>query len=325
MNLRKISTAIILLLIQQSASAQDPFFSQAHRSPLAINPALAGEGQTTSWRLQGNMRSQWWGGSTQPYKTGAVTVEHRIDMSQPGSALTLAGSFQSEVSNGGILKNNYASVGAAYRNALDRAGRHSLSVGLLGTFANRLLDPSGATMQNGFGSFGFMRGVAHDPVTVQKHRYWDVQTGIGYSYKGAQWSAHLGGALFHAARPEESAYNYGNGYRIPQRKVAEGTMGYINAEGAEWTLRANAQWQGQHEVQQVAVDYRFPIGEEAGRSLTFGLGSRIGDSFFPYVQLEWEKLSVGLSYDAVTGSVRRHYNQVRSAELTLAYGFGKKL
>lgn len=324
MKLRNIITAMILLACSQSATAQDPFYSQAHRSPLSLNPALAGDGQQSAWRVQSNLRSQWWGGGTQPYKTGSLSLEHRIALGDEGNALALSGGFQSEVSNGGILKNNFASFGAAYHNRLDGLGRHSVSVGLLGTYANRLLDPSGATTQTQFGSFGFMRGsVAYDPVMVVKHRYWDVQAGLGYSYRGEQWSGHLGGAVFHAARPEEGAYMTG-GYRLARRNVAEGSLGYLNGQGGKWTLRANAQWQGQHRVQQLAVDYRLPIGEDAGQALSFGLGKRLGDAFFPYVQLEWQGLAIGMSYDAVDGAVHRYYNRVNSAELTLAYSFGKK-
>ena len=325
MKLQKVLFAIILLAGQQSGLwAQDPFYSQPQRAPLALNPALAGEGQTSAWRVQGNIRSQWWGGGTQPYKTSSVTLEHRISLNDAGNALVLAGSFQNEASNGGILKSNYASLGAAYHMALDATGQHRIAAGLLGTYANRLLNIAEATTQTQFGSFGFMRGsTAYDPVAAQKYQYWDVQAGLGYSYTGGQWSWHLGGALFHAAKPQEST-THDDAYELPKRKVVEGTLGYRNRQGGKWMLRSNVQWQGEHAVQQVAVDYQLPIGEEAGRMLLFGAGHRFGDAYFPYVQLDWQGISVGMSYDAITSPVRRFYNKVQSAELTLAYNFGKK-
>ena len=319
-----ILVPLMLLLSLPALWAQDPFFSQAQRAPLSLNPALAGEGQEKAWRIQGNMRSQWWGGSTQPYKTSVVTLERRIRLNEIGNALVLAGSFQNEVSNGGILKNNYVSLGAAYEMALDGAGHHRLTAGLLGTFANRLLDPTGATTQTQFGSFGFMRGTAaYDPIGAQKYQYWDAHAGLGYTFDNNQWSWHLGGALFHAAKPQVNA-NREDTYTLSQRKVLEGSLRLRNQQGGIWTLRSNAQWQREHAVQQVAVDYRLQLGEEEGQALTFGLGHRVGDAYFPYVQLEWQGIALGLSYDAVTGPVRRFYNQVQSAELTLAYSFGKR-
>jgi len=323
MKLQHIFLAL-LLVSTSAAKAQDPFFTQAQRAPLSLNPALAGAEQTKPWRIQANMRSQWWGGGTQPYKTGAVTLEHRIQLSETGNALALAASLQNEVSNGGILKNNYISVGAAYHMALDAAGHHRITAGLLGTYANRLLDPSGATTQTQFGSFGFMRGsVPYDPIGAQKYQYWDAHAGLGYTFDNSQWKAHVGGAMFHAPKPQINA-NQDDAYVLAQRKVVEGSFGFRNQQGGEWTFRSNAQWQGEHAVQQIAADYRLPLGEEEGQALTFGVGHRVGDAYFPYVQLEWQGVALGLSYDAITGSVRRFYNQVQSAELTLAYSFGKK-
>jgi hypothetical protein len=254
-----------------------------------------------------------------------VSLERKIAIGEGGNALALAAGFQNETSNGGVLKNNFFSVGAAYHNALDKEGRHAVAVGLLGTYANRMLDPMKATTQSQFGSFGFMRGTtAYDPVMNQTNRYVDVQAGVGYTYSGEKWNWHVGGALYHAARPNDGAYA-NDSYQIPRRAVLEGAFGYRNKEGGKLNLRANIQRQADHQVEQVAVDYRLPFGEaKDGTALTFGLGARIMDSFFPYVQLEWHGLAVGLSYDRVTGQVHRYYNQVQSAELTLAYGFGKK-
>lgn len=314
---------ILSLSLGLAASAQDPFFSQAHRAPLSLNPALAGGGQTTATRVQANLRSQWWGGGIQPYRTAAFTLEHKVAAGD-NNYLALAGSFQSEESNGGVLKNNFLSAGAAYHLSLDADGRNRVSVGLLGTYANRMLDLTKATTQTQFGSFGFMRGTtAFDPVVNTRNRYWDVQAGVGYDHKGDKIDYHVGGALFHAARPRETAYG-GDGYRIPRRAVVEGSMGIRLPDNAMLNIRANYQNQASHNVVQASVDYRLPIGEpKDAAALLFGLGVRPRDAFFPYVALEWQGLQVGLSYDRVGGQIRRFYNQVNSAELTLAYGFGK--
>jgi type IX secretion system PorP/SprF family membrane protein len=324
MKLLYISSAIILSVCSLAVQAQDPFYSQAHRAPLSLNPALAGEGQTQAFRAQSNLRSQWWGGSVQPYKTGSASLEHKISTGEH-NAITLAAGFQSETSNGGVLKNNFLSAGAAYHLAVDAAGKHTVSVGLLGTYANRMIDLMKATTQSQFGSFGFMRGTtAYDPIVNRTNRYFDVQTGVGYSFAGERVSYHLGGALYHAARPRETAYG-GDGYRLARRSVVEANFGYVNDEGGKWSVRANAQSQASHQVQQFAVDYRLPIGgDKDAAALTFGLGMRPRDSYFPYVGLEWQGFAAGLSYDRVTGSIHRYYNQVNSAELTLAYSFGKK-
>lgn len=178
------------------ASAQDPFFSQAHRAPLSLNPALAGEGQKKATRVQANLRSQWWGGGIQPYKTAAFTLEHKV-VTAEHNFLSLAGGFHSEESNGGILKNNFFMAGTAYHLAVDVAGKNTISVGLLGTYANRMLDPMKATTQTQFGSFGFMRGTtAYDPILNRSNKYFDVQAGMAYSHDGDKFKYHFGAAIF---------------------------------------------------------------------------------------------------------------------------------
>jgi len=43
--MKKLFTVAIVVLIQLSASAQDPFFTQAFNAPLTLNPATAGTGE----------------------------------------------------------------------------------------------------------------------------------------------------------------------------------------------------------------------------------------------------------------------------------------
>lgn len=60
---------------------------------------------------------------------------------------------------------------------------------------------------------------------------------------------------------------------------------------------------------QTGLDYRFDVGKVRDETaLLFGLGVRPHDAFFLYVALEWQGLQVGLSYDRVSGQIRRFYN-----------------
>ena len=62
-----LSSAIISL---ETATAQDPSFSQFFSSPLNINPALTAN-INSEWRGISNFRHQW-AGVGQPYNTGTA-------------------------------------------------------------------------------------------------------------------------------------------------------------------------------------------------------------------------------------------------------------
>lgn len=195
---------LLCLLWQVDIKAQDPHFSQYFTSPMTINPALTGK-EVSDWRAGLNTRSQWWGGAVKPYYTMTASLEKSIPLgSNEQHYWGLGAMVVSDQSNGGLLKNNYFSLSAAYHLGLDGEGKHLLGAGLTGTYANRVLDPGKFQFQSQLGSMGFQRDIpSNDPVNVAKNQYFDVSAGLHYSYNGDRYGLSAGAALFHVATPRE--------------------------------------------------------------------------------------------------------------------------
>lgn len=302
--------------------AQDPHFSQYFTSPMTMNPALTARA-VDDWRGGMNMRSQWWGGSIKPYYTITASIEKAIAPSgKEQNYWGLGGMVVSDQSNGGLLKNNYFSFSTAYHLGLDATGRHELSAGLTGTYANRLLDRGKFLFQSQVGSMGFQRDVAaNDPIDIQKSTYFDVSAGLYYSYTGDRYGLNAGAALFHASSPNEGAYNNSQ-YNIP-RKTSLQAGGWIKTgNGDAFHISSFAEFQGNNSIYTLGGVYKIGVADELLRSVNLGIWNRFGDALYPYFALETRRWVAGFTYDFVNSGVS-NYSSVQSMELSFVWQFGK--
>lgn len=312
----------MLLSLSTNLLAQDPHFSQYFTSPMSVNPALTGK-SVEDWRGSINMRSQWWGESIKPYYTVTASLEKRLGNSQNAANYWgLGGMVISDQSNGGILKNNYFSLTAAYHIALDKTGRHAIGAGLTGTYANRVLDAARFKFQSQLGSMGFQRDIpANDPIAIARNNYFDVSAGLTYSYTAETWGFYGGAALFHAAKPKEGVYENST-YNVP-RKTSLQAGGWWKA-GVNNTIHVSAfgELQGGNSIYTAGGVFKMGIEDNLLRSVNVGVWDRFGDAIYPYVGLEGHRWLGGFTYDFVQAGVRNYLN-VQSMELSFVWKMGK--
>ena len=132
--MNKILSLILLFGITIAAHSQDIHFSQYYASPLTLNPSLTGL-INGDFRVAANVRGQWFSvpntGGIAPYTTYQVSYDHslfrkKLKTSGFGAGLMV---YADEAGNGSLT--SQAIMGSlAYHLALDRFGRHRLSVGL---------------------------------------------------------------------------------------------------------------------------------------------------------------------------------------------------
>ena len=307
-----------------NGTAQDPHFSQYFTSPITINPALIGK-EVGDWRAMGTFRSQWWGGAIAPFTTTAASLEKNFRSGTTGKSMFGIGvSLLSDASNSGLLKNNYFSAGIAYNIALDGQGNELLGVGLLGTYANRLLDASKFTFQSQFGSLGFQRSApSGDPVSVLSNNYWDVSVGLHYSKRYKTGGFNLGLAIFHAGTPKEGVFS-NTTYSIDRRVSLQAGMHFNLNNKDEIHFSSIADLQGQNSIYTLGGVYKAKLNTAQLESLNVGLWNRFNDALYPYLALEGKSWLIGISYDVINSEIRNSYNSVQSIEMSLAWLFGAK-
>lgn len=321
-----VSSCLILSLLAggNKLQAQDPHFSQYFSAPLTVNPALTGKG-VADWRASATFRSQWWGGTTAPFTTSTASLEKQYATgSGNNSSIGIGFSVLSDVSNAGLLKNNYFNASIAYNIDLSGRGEEQLGIGLGATFANRMLDASKFEFQSQFGSMGFQRSVpSGDPAGVLSEHYFDVNVGVHYSKIGTGSGFGLGAAVYHAGTPQTSVYQ-NNTYHLSRRFTLHGSYFLVLPGKNELHFGTVTDIQGSNTVVTAGGTFKMKVKDDTIESFNVGLYKRFRDSFYPYVGLEGKSWLLGISYDFVNADVSNAYNSVQSMDISFSLNFGKK-
>lgn len=320
---------IILLsstfLITSLVYAQDPYYSQYFMSPMTVNPALVGKG-VSDIRLISNHKSQWWGENIAAYTVSTFAIEKKISTSKNGANhLYSSLMFMTDQSNNGLLKNNHIALGTAYSVSLNKNATSKLSVGLNATYSNRLLNSERFQFQSQFGSLGFLRSLpSNDPITILKRNYINVDGGVHYSYENSKWGMHTGIGIFHASKPNQTAFENGK-YSLDPRIALQFSVFKKYSGGSEVHLLSFYQNQGVNKVASLGALYRLRIpGTHPVNKINLGLFKRFKDSIYPMFGLEGETWTAALSYDVITSDLKTYYNSVQSVEISFAWMLSSK-
>jgi type IX secretion system PorP/SprF family membrane protein len=301
--------------------AQDPHFSQYFSSPMTLNPALTGKG-VDDYRVMVNTRSQWWGGGIKPYYTFTGSIEKTFAGAGDAGYGAVGFVALSDQSNGGLLKNNYYGLSAAYHISLDAQKEHQLSAGLTATYTNRLLDAGKFKFQSQLGDMGFQRDIpSGDPVSIMKANYVDFHAGLYYSFNAARYGWQAGGAMFHAGTPQEGVYD-NSSYKIPRRFSFQAGGWSRVGDANSLHLSAVLDKQGENNIFTLAGIYKLAVGDDLLKTVNLGIGERFGDALYPYFGLETDRWLGAITYDVVHAGVT-NYQSVQSLELSLVFKLGR--
>ncbi len=170
---------MLLLVLAQTVSGQDPAFSQFYANPLFMNPAMAGVEGTAKVYL--GYRNQW-PGATAPYSTYHASYEQFIDALQGGVGLHVINDRQ----GAGIF--NSLSLDAIYSYHLRVTNDLTVTGGFQASVGQRNLNPDGLILPDQ------LAGVSTTSLSGYSRVYPDFAVGFGAFYKnfyGGVASHHL--------------------------------------------------------------------------------------------------------------------------------------
>jgi type IX secretion system PorP/SprF family membrane protein len=206
-----------------------------------------------------------------------------------------------------------------------------LSGGFMAGFVNRQFDGKNLTFDNQY------TGGRYDPSTPSGENFTGLSRGfldvaLGLSYNsdlGENGSYYVGTSLWHFNKPSYSFLS-DNIQLDPKWQFNGGARTWLN-ESVQLTVEGNYLMQGPYSeiIGGVMAQYYFdgsqmsdnPISEV---SVAGGLFMRVGDALIPYVQVSYNHLDVGLSYDVNISSLKAASQGRGGFELSLTYrGFTK--
>ncbi|PJJ79153.1 PorP/SprF family type IX secretion system membrane protein [Mucilaginibacter auburnensis] len=306
---------IAILLYILPASAQDPYFTQYFASPLSLNPANTGlfDGD---YRVAVNQRVQWWNvGSS--YHTTSISFDAKLFQEQMPDfdifGIGFSGIFDKSLN--GALESTFLSASGAYHKSLASDGRHILTVGMQATYANRFINYNQLTFASQFNVDFFDRSLPNYVDTrYSATSYLEANAGLIYSYHVEKANLYIGTSLYHATRPTEQLFNE-TGYKVPFRTTIHmGGEVYVNDQ-------SSVLFSGVYAEQQNITDKIFGVAygistaqpyfnsTEPRVKFYLGLWHRLGQSFIPYVGVDYNNYGVGLNYSFTSSQLSNYRPQ----------------
>ncbi|MGB0885974.1 MAG: PorP/SprF family type IX secretion system membrane protein [Chitinophagales bacterium] len=337
--MKKLLTLALITVFAISIKAQDIHFSQYYASPLTLNPSLTGL-HNGDFRVAANYRGQWFSipnsSGIAPYNTYQVSYDHsilrkKLKTSGLGAGLSV---YVDEAGNGSLT--TQAVLGSvAYHLALDRFGRHRISLGIQGGIVFKRIFGSDLLFEEqwdaGLNSFNPFLNNMEDPNFTGTFMYPDFNAGMTFSsMPSSKFAYYVGFALNHIAEPTETFL--GNNFNKIGRR-------YIAHAGAQWrtskyfkvlpTVLYMLQTQSQQINLGSAFEYEFGekiYGFIGGFTRLVGTADNKieNDAIIATVGMEMFNTRVGLSYDFNTSGLRGATKSVGAAEISIIYIHNKE-
>jgi type IX secretion system PorP/SprF family membrane protein len=316
-----------LLLTGTGIRAQDPGFSQFFASPLTLNPALTGK-FNGDVRVAGNYRNQW-PSINDAFITSTISIDAPIMKAKLPVNDTWGIGFMAMTDRtaSGVLTSNYVSLSTAYHLALDEDGYHSIGVGFQGTYANQSLDGTRLTFEDGLQLDGtFLRSpteaINSEFVTVH---YFDMNLGVLYNAStNGNNNYYIGASAYHLNHPKESFLGVDT-INVPTRVTAH-AGGYFPIVGSPSTIYLSGLFNTQAGAHEIVLggawaisannDERDPVNFYAG---VWGRFSNVTDALIPYVGLDYNSFSLGLTYDVNVSALQTASQSRGGVEISLIY------
>jgi type IX secretion system PorP/SprF family membrane protein len=322
---------ILLCLLTNVVSAQDPSFSQFFASPLTLNPALTGK-FNGDMRAAGNYRNQW-PTVNKAYITSTVSLDFPImqDKLREGDRWAIGVMGMTDKTANGILTSNYFALSTAYHKTVDENGLHTIGLGFQGTYANRTLDGPRLHFLDGLQIDGTWLPSASEPVNLEvvTASYFDMNAGLLYngSLNGSN-EVYFGVSMYHINQPKESFLGVDN-ITVPIRLTVQGG-GYFPSESTGKTWYVSAHYNRQVTASELVFGGALELsaGTDQNKPVNVYIGSwarlnNVTDAVIPYVGLDYGSFNLGITYDVNISAFKAASQSQGGVEISLIYIFKK--
>ncbi len=320
--LKPILVLCFLLQISRSASAQDINFSQFYDLPLLRNPALAGL-FSGDIRITTAFRSQWQA-VTEPYKTIGLGIEYKkVSARNANDYITYGLQASNDMAGDSKLSRIQIFPVFNYHKSLNGEKGSYLSMGFMGGPVMQRFDPSKLNFDDQYTNGAY---TSSNPTRETFNRtnltYWDAAVGLCFSsMAGENTRYYIGGGVFHFTKPRV-AFQKQNDIILNQKYVVNaGLSAPISAE-KQLIVYADYFMQGGTRQIQGGLLLTHMIEENEDNkktSISAGLFYRFKDAFIPVVKLDYNKISIGISYDVNSSKLKSASLYRGGYEVTLSY------
>lgn len=317
----RLKLLILIGSFWSTASAQDLNFSQFHELPLLRNPALAGI-YTGDFRATSAYRSQW-GSVTVPYTSQALSLEMKTGISETSDDFFSAGiQFTRDMAGDSKFGKTQILPMLAFHKSISAERDSYLTLGFMGGIVQQRFDPSQLRFDDEFMNGVYTPNSTSSTFTRTQLNYIDAAVGLSFSSETANGvKYYIGAGLFHFTKPKVAFYKQDE-IQLNQKWIANAGFSIPISESENFIMYMDYFHQGRYSQGQGGIFYRNELwsdGETNGVAMTGGVLMRWNDAVIPVLRLDYNKVGIGLSYDA-NFSKLRSASQLRGGfELTLLF------
>lgn len=327
MKKRRLIFSTFFWLTSLTVYCQDFTFSQFYEQPLLRNPALAGV-FNGDIRVSAAYRDQW-GSVTIPYRTTSLSVENKFSLANQYDVLTIGAQMSVDGAGDIRLRRTQFQPVINFHKSLDGEQDTYLSFAVMGGPVSSQFDVTQLKMGDQFvnGSFSSSNS-SIQPISNSGYSYWDLSTGLSFSSQiGNQARFYVAAGLAHVASPViHSVTGSQSGALAPRLSLNFGSTALVGEKGHLIAFADYFSQNGNHQLMG-GLMYGLEVSEYDGEDpslLYVGSFLRWGDALVPMVKLDFNHLSVGVSYDVNISKLKVISNWRGGLELTLSYrGFLK--
>ncbi len=303
---------------------QDIHFSQFYEQPMLRNPALAGI-YSGDIRVISSYRNQWQSVTT-PYRTFSLSSEVKIplDFISEGDHFSIGLQLAKDVAGTSNFSKTMFLPVFNYHKLLNEENNTYLSGAIMGGFVQQQFDPTKLILNDQFslnanGTFNIL-STSQQTFERTNVTYPELSAGVSFSSQlayGADYYIGLG--FFNLTKPK--LFFSGNEIQLNPKFALNAGLAIATSDINELILYGDYFRQGGHNSFQGGLLYGWDFFTQADirNGIRAGAFYRWNDAFIPVIQLELNKIIIGVSYDANVSKLVTASQYRGGLEVTLSY------
>lgn len=329
-----IASALSFAIATGSAWAQDPIFSQYAANAVQSNPGIAGlfEGET---RLTASYRDQWsalLGAAA--LRTYGASAELRYGVGGRDFAVVSANALH-DGNGAGLFRYTGGGLGLGMQKFLGGGrGRNANYLGFGGRlgFGQHTLEPSALWFSSDLDTATLAISREATRTIAPGAAYFDLGAGVNYAVVRPDYSFTIGVGGHHLNWPDVS-FLFHDGRRLKPRFTALATAEFLMDRGLRLMPSASVDLQGPSRRITAGSGIYYNSGQRGDTGFRFGTYARVingtGSSavleaIIFQVQVEVNRLAVGVSYDVNTADIGRVVDSRGAYEISLSWTRAKR-
>ncbi|RYY49707.1 MAG: type IX secretion system membrane protein PorP/SprF [Chitinophagaceae bacterium] len=312
-----------LLLIGQEATAQDIHFSQMFETPLLRNPALAGI-FSGDIRIQSVYRSQY-NAVAHAYQTGSANIEYKSLLGRSDDYLTIGAQVLYDRAGAVAMTSTHILPALNYHKSLSDQRSSYLSLGVMGGYVQRRIDPSKITTNSQYDGHNYNE-LSYNGETFPSpsYSYFDGSVGLSFNTElgnHPENNMYAGIAYHHFNKAKKVSFYTESDIELTPKWVASAGIRNNISDYNYITLEADYSRQGAYKeiIGGVLYSMKLESPDEPRYVVHAGAYLRWNDAIIPVAKLEMKPLSFAVSYDVNISKLNQGSKGRGGFEVSIVY------